>query len=85
MAKGLISVKGYIPWVGRVKRKIFGGIVVGEYQWVVGFRAVNGLRETTLFCGLLAPTWGGLLLRFGIPSLWLGGMYIPSSWLHNYY
>jgi hypothetical protein len=38
--KGLRSVKGYIPWVGQVKRKRAGGkieIVVGEYQWVVVF------------------------------------------------
>jgi hypothetical protein len=35
---GLREVKGYIPWVGKVKRKRVGrkfGIVVGEYQWVV--------------------------------------------------
>jgi hypothetical protein len=36
----LISVKGYIPWVGKVKRKRFGrkiGTVVERYQWVVSF------------------------------------------------
>jgi hypothetical protein len=30
----------FIPWVGQVERKRDGGkseIVVGEYQWVVGF------------------------------------------------
>jgi hypothetical protein len=35
MPKGLISEKGYIPWVGQVKKKRAGGkieIIVGEYQ-----------------------------------------------------
>jgi hypothetical protein len=37
---GLRAVKGYIPWVGKGQeeeswRKF--GIVVGEYQWVVGY------------------------------------------------
>jgi hypothetical protein len=38
MPDGLRAVKGYIPWVGQVKRKRVGGnfrIVVGENQWVV--------------------------------------------------
>jgi hypothetical protein len=36
---GLIEVKGYIPWVGKVKRKSWWKIriVVREYQWAVGF------------------------------------------------
>jgi hypothetical protein len=40
MHEGMRSMKGYIPWVGKFERKRIGGkieIVLGEYQWIVGF------------------------------------------------
>jgi hypothetical protein len=39
MPEGMRSVKGYIPWVGKVKEEEIWWkirIVVEEYQWVVG-------------------------------------------------
>jgi hypothetical protein len=59
-------------------------IVVGECQWVVECLSCEWIVRDTHFLWIPSPnSRGDLLLRFGTTSLWLGGMSVPSSWLHN--
>jgi hypothetical protein len=58
-------------------------ISVGKYQWVVGHLSYEWTVRDTLFCRFLSLARGGSLLRSRTTSLWLGGMFVPSSWLHN--
>jgi hypothetical protein len=47
---------------------------------------VSGLwRETPSFVDSYPQHMSDLLLRFGKTSIWLGGMFVPCSWLHNCY
>jgi hypothetical protein len=81
----MISVKGYIPWVGQVERKRVGGkirIAVGEYQWVVGFLSCEWTMRDHPLLWIASPKLGSdFLLRFGTKSICLGGTFVPSSLL----